>query len=150
MSSTHNGQLPTSSNFSSRRSIASAGLFGQLHEHSAHKLTRVHVHTQIKINKSIFFLKKEETINKSIKIKPKYVTRLVESLPSLHEALGYIPALKKNQTWWLTCVIPALGRWQSEDQKIKVIFSCIESLKTSWASQDLSLKRWWHILFCFV
>jgi hypothetical protein len=41
----------------------------------------------------------------------------------------WVPSPTPDKQGWLRLAIPALARWKQEDQKLKVIFDYIRSLK---------------------
>lgn len=56
-----------------------------------------------------------------------------QSLTSMCGALSFTLALQKTGNRGATPIIPSLGRWRQEDQKIRVFFIYIVSLRLEWA-----------------
>lgn len=63
--------------------------------------------------------------------------QLVESLPSIHKALGSVPSIKTG--FVAHTIIPAWRR--QEDQKFKGILGYTASLRLAWATEDAISKQ---------
>lgn len=58
--------------------------------------------------------------NKQTKNKDWGASQLVEYLPSMREALSFIPSTAKNWVWWCTPVIPALKKREKYELKVSL------------------------------
>lgn len=62
------------------------------------------------------------------------VAQFVGSLSTMITVQGLIPSTEYNQVCQHTSVIPTLEKWRQKDERVKVILSYVDSLRTAWAT----------------
>ena len=70
-----------------------------------------------------------------------HVARLVECLPNMDKAPGFITSTHETGCGWHSLMLSKLGKWRWEDQTLKLIVFYKVSSRPAWATWDLVSKQ---------